>query len=242
MVRQKEKQMNLDQEKEEETRRKDLENSKQKDSECRNDEQRYLEEEGGSRNERCPEKEKELEKDASLEKEAQLEKEKENDSAAEKESSLFNKSADGSTLDEGGREENESEDEFVDLLEDFEDVEEDEDDVEELDNSGVLEEVEREDILEEKQVPKTSQNPSSLEKEKQGGVERPIMIQGEGEELLQEVGDDHLETSWLSCPLCSASFLKVRPIDRFIHNILLTPPTSHTAHNLLKLSFYQRRS
>ena len=163
----------------------------------------------------------------------------------EKESSLLNKSADGSMLDEGGREENESEDEFVDLLEeeeDFEDVEEDEDDVEELDTSGVLEEVEREDILEEKQVPKTSQNPSSLEKEKQGGVERPIMIQGEGEELLQEVGGDHLETSWLSCPLCSASFLKVVPIDRFIHNILLTPPTSHTAHNLLKLSSSQRWS
>ena len=43
---------------------------------------------------------------------------------------VLNKSANGSMLDEGGREENESEDEFVDLLEeeDFEDVEEDEDD------------------------------------------------------------------------------------------------------------------
>ena len=65
MIRQKEKQMNL--EKEEEIRRKDLENSKLKDSECQSDGQRYMEEEGGSRNERCPEKEKDLEKDASLE-------------------------------------------------------------------------------------------------------------------------------------------------------------------------------
>ena len=238
MVRQKEKQMNFDQEKEEETRRKEAEerqeNFKQKDSECQSEGQRYWEEEGGSMVERCPEKEKRLEKDASLEKEVQQEKEKENDCAAEKENSLLNKSANGSMLDEGGREENESEDEFVDLLEeeDFEDVEEDEDDVEELDTSGVLEEVERElDILEERQVRPTSQIRSSTEKETcQSEIERPIVIQGEeellqedvGDDLLQEVGGDHLVSGWVSCPLCSASFLKVTPIDRFIHNILLT--------------------
>ena len=57
-----------------------------------------------------------------------------------------------------------------------------------------------------------------------------IVIQGEeellqedvGDDLLQEVGGDHLVSGWVSCPLCSASFLKVTPIDRFIHNILLT--------------------
>ena len=160
-----------------------------------------------------------LEKENDLAQETNLRKEndltKECDSEAERQHENAESSCSTTSLDEGGREDNESKDDLSQFNEEevlegdevFEDVDED-NDVEEEEELELLEleELDRDEVQKENDIFIESESLSAFEKNRN---EKATNIPTDEEEL-ESLNLLENDPGWLDCPLCQSPFLRVR--------------------------------
>ena len=159
------------------------------------------------------EKENDLAQETNLRKENDLTKECDSEAERQHEGS----SCSTTSLDEGGREDNESKDDLSQFNEEevlegdeaFEDVDED-NDVEEEEELELLEleELDRDEVQKENDIFIASESLSAFEKNRNGKATN-IPTDEEELESLNLLENDN-DPGWLDCPLCQSPFLRVR--------------------------------